>query len=161
MSVYPKLSESALALSSDEELEGWRGNKSPRRPNLHDSSPACTNGLDAGKHHAPLAGSEKIRNSPSPGRRTVSLPEFERQYSRRSLSSVRGNARGKVDTPDGKIGVSLWWKVRDSLYYSGRTNRLIVVPVGCILGVLAAVILGELQLGKTPPRGALSFYGCN
>ncbi|KAL5474934.1 hypothetical protein EMCRGX_G026967 [Ephydatia muelleri] len=148
MSLYPKLSESALALSSDEELEGWRQNKSPQRPKLHGSqgsSPIRSNGLSAEKHHTPRA----ERYSPTRGRGTVSLSEFERQYSRRSLPSVRGNAREKVDTPG---WFSLWRKAKDTVYYIGRTNRFIVVLAGCILGALTAVILGELQLGKTQPR---------
>ena len=151
MSLYPKLSESALALSSDEELEGWRQNKSPQRPKLHGSqgsSPIRSNGLSAEKHHTPRA----ERYSPTRGRGTVSLSEFERQYSRRSLPSVRGNAREKVDTPG---WFSLWRKAKDTVYYIGRTNRFIVVLAGCILGALTAVILGELQLGKTQPRGEL------
>ena len=150
MSLYPKLTESALALSSDDESEGWRENNSPQRPNLYDgrgSSPV---------RHVSRAGHEKT-TSPSPRRSTVSLVEFERQYSRRSLSSVRGNVREKFDATDGKSRFFSWQKVKDYLYYNGRTNMFIFIPVvGCVLGVLAATILGALQLGKTPPRGALT-----
>lgn len=142
MSLYPKLSESALALSSDEELEGWRQNKSPK---LQGSSPVRSNGFSAVKRHTPRA----ERYSPTAGRGTVSLPEFERQYSRRSLPSARGNAREKVDTPK---WFSLWRKAKDAVYDIGRTNKFIVVLAGCFLGVVTAAILGELQLGKAQPR---------
>ena len=170
MSLYPKLNDS-LYLSSDDEVNNSEGfeldggsDKLGRQELLNretrvrheqnqKKTPRVLNKSEfaSGSSFPESARSERHSNA------TLSLEDFEQKYLGRRYNAQRGDNfstladRGHSGSRSHKQNVTgmtrLKHTVERGVFWLEHTSKWRVVLVGCVLGLLCAVVYGELQLG--------------
>jgi len=164
MSLYPKLD--SVYLSSDDEKddsEGFRDSSALGRPELcsreahvQKKAPRVNHSESetAGGSSCPEAPHRSGRNSDA----TLSLEDFEQKYldrrhnsQNRHKSHPSSSRSSRSSSRSHKQSVTwverLHRTVRRGVLWLEHTSKLKVILVGCILGLVFAVVCGELQLG--------------
>ena len=167
MSLYPKLSDS-LYLSSDDEVNNSEGfeldggldnlgrrellNRDTRVQHEQKKTPRVLNKNEfaSGSSFPEAPRSERHTNA------TLSLEDFEQKYLGRRYNSQRRDNfsalanRGHSGSRSHRQNVTgmtrLKHTVERGVFWLEHTSKWRVVLVGCVLGLLSAVVCGELQL---------------
>ena len=176
MSLYPKLD--SVYLSSDDEKddsEGFRDSSALGRPELCSREAHVQKKAPRINHsESETAGGSSCPESPQRSGRnsnaTLSLEDFEQKYlDRRHNSQNRhrshpSSSRGSRSSSKSHKQSVTWVErlhrtVRRGVLWLEHTSKLKVVLVGCILGLVFAVVCGELQLGTLSKGESVSRDG--
>ena len=173
MSLYPKLNDSLYLSSDDEvnnseefELDGGSDNlgrqelfnRETRVRHEQKKTPRVLNKSEfaSGSSFPEIPRSERHSNA------TLSLEDFEQKYLGRRYNSQRrdnfsaltnrghSGSRSHKQTATGHGMTRLKHTVERGVFWLEHTSKWRVVLVGCVLGLLCAVVYGELQLGTLP-----------
>ena len=161
MSLYPNLNlNDSLGLSSDEEIgefgspEEYQNGRANDRERINYNRTMAGSSVPGARHMSSVTPSPALSTrSPNHPRApnnvsgTLSLADFEQNYlHRRHEPSVNLSYGRKA--PSGKQGRrhSILQEVVD---YFERTSRWKLALIGCVLGLLFAVVYSELQLGNS------------
>ncbi len=178
MSLYPKLEdESSWVFSDDEDVAGedtgehgarqrWpersgihRGSGGRAQLNSHQQyggtgptsdSVHCQESVNSYKYRGIRPEVEEEHNNPQPNRVTLSAFEHDLLYGEQSTSSPQQQSWRRTWRSSSMWSPSQTKFVRGITRWLEVNGRLKVVVLGCVLGVVCAVLFGEMKSWKVP-----------
>ena len=178
MSLYPKIGDS-FYLSSDDEVDNGDGfdfggdSSTLGRPELCSREAQVQKNAPRVNHsETEIPGGSSFPEAPQRSGRnsnaTLSLEDFEQKYldrrhnsQNRHKSSPSSSRRSRSSSSTRTHHVTLVERLQHTVcrgvLWLEHTSKLKVVLVGCVLGLVCAVVWGELQLG-TPSKGESMWF---